>query len=121
MTIKLKSAEEIEIMREGGRRHAEILRQLSNLVKVGVSSFALEKEAVRLIEEGGDQPAFLGYQPEGAKRPFPAALCLSVNEEIVHGIPNERERLQELLRSSAPVSLVRRWQRRQHSAVATPC
>ena len=93
MNIKLKTKEEIEIMREGGKRHAEILRRLGEMVEPGVSTLILEEEALRLIKEGGDKPAFLGYQPKGAKRPFPAALCVSINEEIVHGIPNEAERI----------------------------
>lgn len=79
-------------MREGGARHAEILRTLAEMVKPGVSTLFLEEEAQRLIKEKGDKPAFLGYTPEGARRPFPAALCLSINNEIVHGIPNEKER-----------------------------
>ena len=45
------------------------------------------------IRAGGDRPAFLGYTPRGAERPFPAALCVSINDEIVHGIPNEREKI----------------------------
>jgi methionyl aminopeptidase len=93
MTIRLKSQEDIEILQEGGRRHAEILRALSQMVKPGLSTLVLEEEASRLIEEKGDKAAFLGYTPSGAKRPFPAALCVSINEEIVHGIPNERERI----------------------------
>jgi methionyl aminopeptidase len=91
--IKLKTAAEIEILRVGGRRHAEILSELARLVRPGVSTLILEEEALRLIKEGGDKPAFLGYKPRGAKRPFPAALCVSINEEIVHGIPNEKERI----------------------------
>jgi methionyl aminopeptidase len=93
MSIRLKTEEEIEIMREGGQRHAEILRALAEMIKPGVSTLILEEEAVRLIEEGGDKPAFLGYEPRGARRPFPAALCVSINDEIVHGIPNEAERI----------------------------
>lgn len=93
MTIRLKSPEEIEILREGGKRHAEILRALCAMVKPGLSTQALEKEARRLIKEKGDKAAFLGYTPSGAERPFPAALCVSINEEIVHGIPNEKERI----------------------------
>jgi len=89
MAINLKTAQEIEIMREGGRRHAEILSLLAKLVKPGVSTLVLEEEALRLIREEGDKPAHLGYTPSGANRPFPAALCLSINDEIVHGIPNE--------------------------------
>ena len=91
--IRLKTPEEIKILREGGMRHAEILSLLGKLVKPGVSTLILEEEALRLIKEGSDEPAFLGYQPEGAKRVFPAALCVSINDEIVHGIPNEAKRI----------------------------
>lgn len=89
MAILLKSPKEIEIMREGGKRHGEILRTLAAMVEPGISTLTLEEEALRLIKEGGDKPAHLGYTPLGAPRPFPAALCLSINDEIVHGIPNE--------------------------------
>src|SRR3990167_1008869 len=91
--IRLKTPEEIEILREGGKRLAEILSILASKVAPGVSAFKLEEEALRLIKEGCDKPAFLGYSPQGAKRPFPAALCVSINEEIVHGIPNEAEKI----------------------------
>jgi methionyl aminopeptidase len=80
--------EEIAVLREGGRRHAEILKALALLVRPGVSTQTLEDEARRLIAEGGDTPAFLNYTPEGERRPYPAALCVSINDEIVHGIPN---------------------------------
>src|SRR3989344_1852061 len=90
---RLKSVREIEIMREGGRRHAEILSELAKLVRPGVSSLILEEETMRLIREKGDKPAHLGYKPRGAPRPYPAALCISVNDEIVHGIPNEVEKI----------------------------
>lgn len=93
MSIELKSQAEIEILKEGGKRHAQILSDLSALVKPGVSTFFLEQEARRMIEAMGDKSAFLGYKPRGARRPFPAALCVSINNEIVHGIPNEVERL----------------------------
>jgi len=91
--IKLKNLEEIEILREGGKRLAEILSALVSKVAPGVSALELEEEARRLIREGGDRPAFLGYRPQGAQRPFPAALCVSINDEIVHGIPNETEKI----------------------------
>ncbi|MEX2013809.1 MAG: type I methionyl aminopeptidase [Parcubacteria group bacterium] len=93
MTIHLKTSEEIDILREGGRRLARILETLASKVAPGVSALSLEEEAVRLIEAGGDKPAFLGYRPQGARRPFPAALCISINNEIVHGIPNEAEKI----------------------------
>ena len=47
--------------------------------------------ARKLIREMGDSPAFLNYRPEGAKIPFPASLCVSINDEVVHGIPNKIE------------------------------
>jgi len=91
--IRLKTPEEIAILREGGKRHAEILKKLAKAVTPGVSTASLEEEALRLIKEGGDEPAFLGYRPEGARRDFPASLCVSINDEIVHGIPNEGGRI----------------------------
>lgn len=78
---------------ESGRRLGAILEQLVGMVAPGVSAQELEDAACRMIAEGGDVPAFKGYTPEGAQRPFPAALCVSVNEEVVHGIPNEDPRV----------------------------
>lgn len=91
--ITYKTKEEIEILKEGGQRHAEILRALSEMVAPGVSTLILEEEALRLIKAHGDKAAFLNYTPKGADRPFPAALCVSINDEIVHGIPNEGARI----------------------------
>ena len=91
--ITIKKPEEIAILREGGKRHAEILRQIARAVKPGVSSIKLNTLAEKLIKENGDEAAFLGYTPKDAKRPYPAALCVSINNEIVHGIPNEKEKI----------------------------
>ena len=93
MRIKLKSKEEIEILREGGKKHAEILKKLKEEVRPGVSTLDLENMARKLVEENGDKPAHLGYTPHGARRPFPAVLCISINDEIVHGIPNEQPKI----------------------------
>ncbi len=87
--MHIRNTNDIEILREGGRRLAVVLRQVAAAVRPGVSSDELNKLAQKLIEEGGDRPAFLGYTPEGAPRPYPAALCVSINDEVVHGIPNE--------------------------------
>ncbi len=89
MAISIKTKEEIEILKEGGKRHSFILKKISEMVRPGITTQVLEDHARKLIEEGGDKPAFLNYKPRGAKRPYPAALCVSVNNEIVHGIPNE--------------------------------
>jgi methionyl aminopeptidase len=87
--IKLKTKEEIEIMAEGGKILAEIIRRIGEKVKPGVVTSYLEDEALKIFKELGAKPAFLNYSPQGAKRPYPAALCVSINDEIVHGIPNE--------------------------------
>lgn len=91
--INIKTKEDILKLREGGRRHAEILRKLRDMVKPGVDAATLNSEAEKLIAEYGDRPAFLNYTPAGARRPFPAALCVSVNDEVVHGIPNEEKKI----------------------------
>ncbi len=91
--ITIKTPEEIEIMKEGGRRHAFILSELAKKVAPGVSSQDLENLAREMIKEGGDKAAFLNYKPKYARRPYPAALNVSVNDEIVHGIPNESPKI----------------------------
>ncbi len=91
--INLKSPEEITILKEGGRRHAYILAQLGSKVKPGISTQDLEDYARKLIHEGGDKATLINYTPRGAKRPYPAALCVSINDEIVHGIPNENPKI----------------------------
>lgn len=77
---------------EAGKRLAAVLQALKAKVAPGVTSEELDDLAEQLIRDGGDEPCFLGYTPEGAPRPYPATLCVSVNDEIVHGIPNESPR-----------------------------
>ena len=88
----IKTEEEKEILREAGKRLARILSALRAKVAPGISSEDLDSLAEELIRAGGDEPSFLGYTPEGASRPYPASLCVSVNDEVVHGIPNESVR-----------------------------
>src|SRR3989344_3885328 len=91
--MSIKTEDDIRILREGGKRLATILHTVAEEVKAGVVAAYLNELAERLIKEGGDTPSFLGYKPKGARRPFPAALCVSVNDEVVHGIPNEAEKI----------------------------
>ncbi|OGI57405.1 type I methionyl aminopeptidase [Candidatus Nomurabacteria bacterium RIFCSPHIGHO2_02_FULL_37_13] len=93
--IVIKTPEEIEILREGGKRLATILHKIKEKVAPGVSTKDLDTYATKLIREMGDEPAFLNYRPEGAKMPFPASLCVSVNDEVVHGIPSPKRILKE--------------------------
>ncbi len=93
--IIIKTPEEIEILREGGKHLATVLNKVKEKVVPGVSTKELDAYAEELIREMGDTPAFLNYQPEGAEFPFPASLCTSVNEEVVHGIPSKDKILKE--------------------------
>lgn len=88
MAIKLKNAKEIEILREGGRRLSNVLNRVAKEVKAGMTKIEIDKMAEDYIIAGGDLPAFKNYKPYGSKVAFPAVLCISVNDEIVHGIPN---------------------------------
>ncbi|HVB19901.1 MAG TPA: type I methionyl aminopeptidase [Candidatus Paceibacterota bacterium] len=74
---------------EAGRRLAVVLEALRAKVAPGVTSEELDNLAEQMIRDGGDEPCFLGYTPGGAGRPYPATLCVSINDEVVHGIPNE--------------------------------
>ena len=86
--ILLKTDQEIAAMRECGKRHAEILAAASRLVKPGMTTGELDRAIETMIRANEDTPAFLNYQPDGADRPFPKSVCISVNDEIVHGIPD---------------------------------
>lgn len=74
---------------EAGKHLAAVLEALRAKVAPGVTAEELNDAAERMILEAGDEPCFLGYTTEGARRPYPAALCVSINDEVVHGIPNE--------------------------------
>lgn len=87
--IKIKNSEQIEILREGGKRLATILSKVALRAVPGITTKELDVYAESLIREGGDEPAFLNYKPEGVRIPYPASLCVSINNEVVHGIPSK--------------------------------
>ena len=89
MNTRIKSEEGIALLRESGKRLARVMKTLGKAVNPDVSLDTLDALTEEEIRKGGDTPALLGYMPWGAKRPFPASICISVNEEVVHGIPNE--------------------------------
>jgi methionyl aminopeptidase len=88
--IQIKTRREIERMREASRHVAEILLELRERARPGVTTAELDDHARRSIEQRGVLSSFLGYGPYGLP-PYPAVLCVSVNEEVVHGIPGPRE------------------------------
>ena len=85
-----KTKHEIAIMREGGKRLAQVILETEAAVLPGVSLLSLDKLAHNLMIKFDSIPAFLNYRPNGAKKPYPASICASINETIVHGVPNER-------------------------------
>lgn len=89
-SIRIKTRRDIEAMRVAGVHVAEILLELRDLARPGIATIELDEHARRAIEKRGIQSSFLGYGPHGLP-PYPAVLCVSVNEEIVHGIPGRRE------------------------------
>jgi methionyl aminopeptidase len=88
--IAIKTRAELETMREAARHVAEILLELRERAKPGVTTGELNQAAARSIERRKVVSSFLGYGPGGLP-PYPAVICISVNEEIVHGIPGPRE------------------------------
>lgn len=87
--IKIYNQEEIKNIALSGKILSKTLRTLKNEVKVGVSLKQLDKLASSTIRENGAEPAFLGYRPEGGRKPYPASICASINEVVVHGVPND--------------------------------
>lgn len=79
-----KTQEEIDILREGGRRLATYLNELVAMVKPGVTAKALEDRALELIASQGDEPAFKGHKDRKGDKPYPSSLCLSINDVFVH-------------------------------------
>ncbi len=84
----IKTAEEIEIMAEGGELLAVIMADVKHRVAPGVRLSELDSHAKELMYKTGGKPSFLGYRSAGARKPFPASICTSVNDVVVHGIPN---------------------------------
>jgi len=87
--IVLKSDREIALMRRGGHILAEVVAMLDDFVKPGMSTLEVDEEVESFIRERGAVPAFKGY------RGFPATVCISINEEVVHGIPSAQRRMKE--------------------------
>src|SRR3989338_446150 len=82
-----RNPKEIEILWEGGKKLAACLEEVKRAVRAGVKTGDLDALAEKLIVKSGGRPSFKGYGANGTKNPFPASLCVSVNDEVVHGIP----------------------------------
>lgn len=87
--IALKTPAEIEIMREASKIVAIVLKEISELVEPGMTTADLDAHAEKRIREMGATPSFKGYHG------FPASICASINDEVVHGIPNAKKKIRK--------------------------
>jgi methionyl aminopeptidase len=88
--VSLKTPSEVATMREAGRFVARVLAAVAAEARPGVRLIDLDALAADMIAEAGARSSFLGYRPTWAPTPYPGVLCLSLNDEIVHGIPDKR-------------------------------
>ena len=89
MAVSIKSAREIELMRESGRILSIVHTELAKMIKPGISTLDIDKRCYEVIRDFGCIPSFLNYQG------YPASVCVSVNDEVVHGIPNKNRILKD--------------------------
>ena len=87
--IQLKNAEQIKIMKEAGRITGEALLTARDHVRAGISTYELDRIVRESIEKAGAKPSFLGYGG------FPGSACVSINDEVIHGIPSKKRFLEE--------------------------
>src|SRR3989344_8861839 len=85
--VTIKTKEEIAKIRMAGQILAKVAKVVLAEAKEGVSLKNLDTLAKKLITKEGGRPAFLGYKPYGAEKPYPCTICTSLNEVIVHGVP----------------------------------
>src|SRR5215469_8890421 len=88
--IRLKNEKQIEGIRKSCKMLSAMYRELMPLVKPGVRTIEIDQWVTSWIKKAGGKPAYLGYKGAG-KIPFPAAICISINEEVIHGIPSKRK------------------------------
>ena len=87
--IQLKNADQIKIMKEAGRITGEALLVARDHVRPGISTYELDRLVRESIEKAGAKPSFLGYGG------FPGSACISINDEVIHGIPSKKRFLEE--------------------------
>ena len=86
----IKNKKELEILREGGKRLAAVLSRVASEAKPGITTKKLDELAEKWILESGGTPSFKNYVNPMGQQDYPATLCISINNEVVHGIPGER-------------------------------
>ena len=95
MAITLRSRREIELIRRASAVVADVLLKLQKIAEPGVTTGQLDSEASRMVVDAGAQALFKGVRSPYARIPFPGAICASVNEQVVHGIPSKGTKLKD--------------------------
>src|SRR5690554_5473380 len=90
MAIQRKTHDELEKMRSAGKIVGQILQQLGQMCEPGIRTQELEDRSASIIASSGGEPLFKNYPHFAGGVPYPATVCVSVNEEVVHGIPGDR-------------------------------
>ena len=87
--IHLKNSQQITLMKDAGRITGEALLLARDMVRPGITTYEIDEAIRRYIEKCGAKPTFLGYGG------FPASACISINDEVIHGIPSKKKVLKE--------------------------
>ena len=97
MAITLRSRREIELIRKAGAIVADVLSKLQEIeiAKPGVTTGYLDAVASQMVSDAGAQALFRGVRNPASRIPFPGAICASINEQVVHGIPSENTKLKD--------------------------
>jgi len=93
--VTLKKPEEIAKMRRAGKVVADIHNAMREKIRPGIDTMSLSEEADRILEGASASASFKGYRVQGIMTPFPSVICVSINEEVVHGIPSRDRILSE--------------------------
>lgn len=93
--VSLKNEKDIECLRKAGKIVVDALNLVRDNIRPGVDTLTLDEKAEKLITDSGARPAFKGYTVPGVPKPFPGTLCISINNEVVHGIPSGDRVLEE--------------------------
>lgn len=89
MSVTIKSKQEIELMREAGRILAIVHDELAEIIRPGITTYEIDKKGYDVIKSFGCTPSFLNYNG------YPASICVSINDEVVHGIPSKKRIIRE--------------------------
>ena len=95
MAITLRSRREIELMRRAGTVVADVLLKLKEMSEPGITTAQLDKIALQMTDEAGAEALFKGVRTPASRIPFPGAICTSINEQVVHGIPSKNTKLKD--------------------------